>query len=63
MAVERDSLQLQAPERAQQITERLDLIEKAVINMKLPPKFADEAYVLRQYIDFVRARLKSVATA
>jgi hypothetical protein len=63
MAVERDSLQLQAPERAQQITERLDLIEKEVINMKLPAKFADEAYVLRQYIDFVRARLKSVATA
>ena len=61
MALERESLQLDDPEQARQVLERLDVIERTVIDLKLPASFADEAYVLRQHIDFVRARLASVA--
>ncbi|HEX4598740.1 MAG TPA: TAXI family TRAP transporter solute-binding subunit [Burkholderiaceae bacterium] len=61
MALERESQNLQGPEHARKVLERLEEIEVAVINLKLPPRFADEAYVLRQHIDFVRARLASFA--
>jgi len=61
MAVERESQRLHDPEQARKILERVDVIERAVIDLKLPTSFADEAYVLRQHIDFVRARLSSVA--
>src|SRR5271157_63264 len=61
MALERESQQLHDPEQARKILERVDVIERAVIDLKLPASFADEAYVLRQHIDFVRARLSSVA--
>jgi len=61
MAVERDSQDLAGPDQARKMLERVDVLEKAVINLKLPAKFADEAYVLRQHIDFVRARLAQVA--
>jgi hypothetical protein len=61
MTVERESQRLQGPEEARKLLEQLDLIEKAVINMKLPGQFADEAYVLRQHMDFVRARLAAMA--
>lgn len=62
MALERESLQLQDPEQARNVLDRVDVIERAVIDLKLPASFADEAYVLRQHIDFVRARLSNVAT-
>jgi hypothetical protein len=61
MALERESQALQGSEHASKLLERLGQIEAAVINLKLPPRFADEAYVLRQHIDFVRARLASFA--
>ena len=61
MALERESQQLHDPEQARQLLERVDVIESAVIGLKLPASFADEAYVLRQHIDFVRARLSGVA--
>ena len=61
MALERESQQVQGPEQARKMLERVEVIEKAVINLKLPPRFADEAYVLRQHIDFVRARLAQLA--
>jgi hypothetical protein len=57
MAVERDSQKLQGDEDVRQMLGRVDTIERAVINLKLPPKFADEVYILRQHIDFVRARV------
>jgi NMT1 family protein len=63
MALERESQVLHGPEQARSILERLEAIEAAVINLKLPPRFADEAYVLRQHIDFVRARLASFTAA
>jgi len=60
MALERESQGLHDPEKARKILERVDLIDRAVIDLKLPPSFADEAYVLRQHINFVRARLSGV---
>jgi len=61
MMLERESQQLQSPEEARRMLERIDLIERKVINLKLPGQFADEAYILRQHIDFVRARLAARA--
>jgi hypothetical protein len=63
MTLERESQHLQGPEEARRLLERLDVIERAVIEMKLPGQFADEAYVLRQHIDFVRARLAAAVQA
>ncbi|HYB50041.1 MAG TPA: TAXI family TRAP transporter solute-binding subunit [Burkholderiaceae bacterium] len=63
MALERESQRLPGAEAARRLLERLDRIESAVITMKLPAQFADEAYVLRQHIDFVRARLAGAAAA
>jgi len=63
MALERESERLQGAQAARDLLARLDAIERAVINLKLPAQFADEAYVLREHINFVRARLSSVATA
>lgn len=63
MALERESQSLDGPAQANNLLERLQAIETAVINLKLPARFADEAYVLRQHIDFVRARLASYAAS
>jgi hypothetical protein len=40
---------------------RLDSIENSVNKMKIPASFADQFYVLRQHIDFVRNRLEESA--
>ncbi|HXY21892.1 MAG TPA: C4-dicarboxylate ABC transporter substrate-binding protein, partial [Burkholderiaceae bacterium] len=63
MALERESERLQGAEAARSLLGRLDAIERAVIHLKLPAQFADEAYVLREHINFVRARLSSAASA
>jgi hypothetical protein len=45
------------------LLKRVDEIEKAVINIKIPGSFADELYVLRAHIHFVRDRLaRGIAT-
>jgi len=36
---------------------RLDQIEDSVNHMKMPLAFADQFYVLREHIGFVKARL------
>ena len=61
MTLERESQRLTSPEEARRMLERVDTIERAVINLRLPGQFADEAYILRQHINFVRARLASIA--
>jgi NMT1-like family len=61
MTLERESQRLTSPEEARSMLERVDTIERAVINLRLPGQFADEAYILRQHIGFVRARLASIA--
>jgi len=44
-------------ERPEQMLKRLDEIEKGVNTMKVPLAFADQFYVLREHIRFVRDRL------
>ncbi|AMP04772.1 TAXI family TRAP transporter solute-binding subunit [Collimonas pratensis] len=41
------------------LLQRLDRIEEGVNRMKMPLAFADQFYVLREHIGFVRARLQS----
>ncbi len=59
MALEREASERSSPERRDELLRRLDEIEGRVIRLKLPAWFADELYVLRQHITFVRNRLKS----
>jgi hypothetical protein len=39
------------------LLKRVDEIEKAVIGVRIPSSFADEVYVLRAHVHFVRDRL------
>ena len=39
------------------LLKRLDDIEKSVIALKMPGSFADQIYVLREHINFVREQL------
>ncbi|MBI3527233.1 MAG: ABC transporter substrate-binding protein [Betaproteobacteria bacterium] len=57
MAIERDMLADPTPEREQEILKRLDDIEESVNNLRTPLAFADQLYVLREHIGWVRARL------
>ena len=57
MAVERAMLSQAAPEQREALLERVDEIEKAVIGVRIPSSFADEVYVLRAHVHFVRDRL------
>ncbi|MFJ2986653.1 TAXI family TRAP transporter solute-binding subunit [Collimonas sp. NPDC087041] len=45
------------PEEQAHLLKRLDHIEEAVNRMKMPLAFADQFYVLREHIGFVRSRL------
>jgi hypothetical protein len=57
MALERMSLgDLSAQQRALLI-ERLGQIEKAVIELKIPGSHAEQMYLLRQHMHFVRENL------
>ncbi|HTG01526.1 MAG TPA: TAXI family TRAP transporter solute-binding subunit [Nitrospirota bacterium] len=58
LALERDILRAE-PEQQQDLLQRLDEIEQAVNKMKVPASFADQFYVLRGHIGFVRSRLKT----
>lgn len=57
MALERASLEPTTPEQSTALIERLGEIEKSIINMKVPGAFADQIYVLRRHIQFVRESL------
>jgi hypothetical protein len=57
MALERAALSQPTPEQRTELLKRLDDIEKTVITIKMPGSFADQVYVLREHIDFVRERL------
>lgn len=46
-----------APGRVEEWLRQLEEIERAVNKMKVPVSFAEQFYVLRTHIDFVRARL------
>jgi TRAP-type uncharacterized transport system substrate-binding protein len=57
MALERASLEPTTPEERSALLERLAEVEKTVINGKIPGAYANQLYVLRQHIHFVRQRL------
>jgi transcriptional regulator of NAD metabolism len=57
MALEREALAQPTQDRRDEMLKRLDEIEQRVITVKLPGAFADQLYILRQHIGFVRDQL------
>jgi len=57
MALERAVDGPMTPEQRAAIVERLDRIDKSVVETKMPDMFADQAYILRRHIRFVRDSL------
>lgn len=62
MAVEREALGHLTEERRQALLKRLRGIERAVISRKMPGSHAEQIYLLRQHIGFVRRSLTRSAT-
>ena len=58
IALERDMHANPGGERRDELLKRLETIEQGVNNLKVPMSYADQFYVLRQHISFVRERLK-----
>jgi TRAP transporter TAXI family solute receptor len=56
IALERGMLSRPSPKELEGMLTQLDAIETEVNNMKMPLAFADQFYVLRDHIGFVRAR-------
>ena len=63
MALERAALAQPTPEQRTELLKHLDEIEKTVIAIKMPGAFADQVYVLREHINFVREQLAKNADA
>ncbi len=57
MALERAALSQPSPGERAELLKRLDEIERTVITVKMPGSVADQLYVLRQHITWVRERL------
>jgi len=57
MALEREILAQPTGEQRAALSKRLDEIEQRVNGSKMPLPFADQFYVLREHINFVRRRL------
>jgi len=57
LVLERDLMAPLAPEARKELLRRIDHVEREVNKMKVPASFADQFYVLRGHIDFVRDRL------
>jgi hypothetical protein len=62
MALERKILDKPTPEERTELAKQLDEIEKRVNGNKMPLPFADQFYVLREHINFVRRRLPTLAS-
>jgi hypothetical protein len=60
MIIEQNLLTQMEPDKRRELLEKLDNIEEAVNRMKLPASFADQFYVLRGHIGFVRERLRNI---
>jgi hypothetical protein len=63
MALERAAMAQPTSEQRTELLKRLDDIEKSVIVLKMPGSFADQVYVLREHINFVREQLSKGAHA
>jgi hypothetical protein len=57
MSLEREMMNDPTPEKKTELNQRLDQIEQGVNRIRVPLSFADQAYVLRVHIGFVRERL------
>jgi TRAP-type uncharacterized transport system substrate-binding protein len=57
LALEQDMIAGMDKSKQKELLARLDQIEQAVDNMKVPTSFADQFYVLRGHVGFVRAKL------
>ncbi len=57
MELERQTLGALSEQRRAELLERLEAIEKSVISRKMPGSHAEQVYVLREHIDFVRKKL------
>lgn len=63
IAIEREALNDTSPAEREALVQRLDKIEESVNGLKMPLAYADQFYVLREHIGFVRARLTRDAEA
>ena len=61
MALERAAMAQPTSEQRTELLRRLDDIENSVIALKMPRSFADQVYVLREHIHFVREQLANDA--
>ena len=61
LSVEREALANLTPQNREELLTRLAHIEKTANTMKVPASFADQFYVLRQNIIFVRNKLTATA--
>ena len=57
MAIEREMRGDRTPEQKEKVRARLDEISRAVSELRTPPSFADQLYVLRDHVAAVRRRL------
>jgi len=57
MALERAAFSQTTSQEQAELLRRLDKIEERVITLNLPGSFADQVYILRQHITFVRNRI------
>ena len=57
MALERQSLGDLSPEKRASLLEQLSQIENSVIALRMPGSHADQLYVLREHLQFVRQNL------
>lgn len=63
ITIERAAMADTSPEERRALVRKLDTIEESVNGMKMPLAYADQFYVLREHIGFVRARLAAVREA
>jgi TRAP-type uncharacterized transport system substrate-binding protein len=61
MAIERQMLTDPTPEEQLKLVQRIETIEKAVGDLKTPPSFGDQLYVLRDHVRMVRQQLLAKA--
>ncbi|TMH68337.1 MAG: C4-dicarboxylate ABC transporter substrate-binding protein, partial [Betaproteobacteria bacterium] len=61
MALERVAFGQTTPEQRADLLKRLDEIERRIITGKLPASVAEQLYVLRQHIQFVRSQIAQSA--
>jgi hypothetical protein len=59
MSIERTMRSDPTPQRAAEVEKRLDEIERAVNELRTPPSFADQLYVLRDHVATVRRRIEA----